>query len=152
MKTTEAGRPHVSPGATSSGAAYTEYHPRWYRPRVSTYWWLGQWSSLKFILREISSVFVAWFVVYLLLLVNAAGSGRAAYDRFLSWSAGPWVLTLNLIALLFVLLHAVTWFNLAPKAMVVQVRDWRVPPVLVLALHFVVWALLTAFVAWMVLR
>lgn len=125
---------------------------RLYRKPISTFWWLRRRSYFVFVLRELSSVFVAWFVVYLLLLVNAAGSGRAAYDRFLSWSAGPWVLTLNLIALLFVLLHAVTWFNLAPKAMVVQVRDWRVPPVLVLALHFVVWALLTAFVAWMVLR
>lgn len=125
---------------------------RLYRKPISTFWWLRRRSYFVFVLRELSSVFIAWFVVYLLLLVNAAGSGREAYDRFLSWSAGPWVLTLNLIALLFVLLHAITWFNLAPKAMVVRLRDWRVPPVLVLALHFLLWALLTAFVAWMVLR
>jgi hypothetical protein len=24
--------------------AYTAYQPRWYRPRVSTYWWLWQWG------------------------------------------------------------------------------------------------------------
>ena len=42
---------------------YTEYHPRWYRPRVSTYWWLGRWPYLRFILRELSSLAVAFFVV-----------------------------------------------------------------------------------------
>ena len=34
-----------------------------YRVRMSTYWWLGRRAYLKFILREISSVFVAWFVL-----------------------------------------------------------------------------------------
>ena len=28
------------------GTAYTEYHPRWYRRRVSTWWWLARWSYL----------------------------------------------------------------------------------------------------------
>ena len=53
--------------------------PRWgrstaqgrpYRPRVSRFWWLRRRSYLLFVLRELSSVFVAWFVVYLLLLVE----------------------------------------------------------------------------------
>ena len=38
----------------------TEYLPRSYHTRVSTYWWLKRWAYLKFILREASSVFVAW--------------------------------------------------------------------------------------------
>src|SRR5207302_2908108 len=50
---------------------YQEFHPRWYRPRVSVYWWLGQWQYLKFILREISSVFVAVFVVITLLQLRS---------------------------------------------------------------------------------
>ena len=35
----------------SGKPAYTEYHPRWYRPHVSTYWWLHRRSYLLFILR-----------------------------------------------------------------------------------------------------
>ena len=52
-------------------SAYTEFRPKWYRARVSTYWWLGQWSYTKFILRELSSVFVGYFIVITL----PAGSG-----------------------------------------------------------------------------
>jgi fumarate reductase subunit C len=63
-------------------AAYTPYHPRWLRPAMSTYWWLQQRSYLVFILRELSSVFVAWFVIYLLMLVRAVSQGAAQYQAF----------------------------------------------------------------------
>jgi fumarate reductase subunit C len=126
--------------------------PRLYRKPISTLWWLRRRSYFVFVLRELSSVFVAWFVVYLLFLVNAVSSGSAAYERFRTWSAGPWVLALNAVALVFVLLHAVTWFSLAPKAIVVRVRSWRVPPGLILALHYLVWVLLSAIVLRVVLR
>jgi len=126
--------------------------PRLYRKPISTFWWVRRRSYLIFVLRELSSVFVAWFVVYLLLLVNAVSSGSEEYQRFLNWSAGPWVLALNMIALLFVLLHTVTWFNLAPKAMVVRVRNRRVAPVVILGMHYLMWGLLTAIVLLVVLR
>jgi fumarate reductase subunit C len=119
-----------------------------YRQPVSTFWWLGQWSYLLFVLRELSGVFVAWFVVYLLLAVTAIADGPAAYQDFLAWSGGGWVLVLNVVAFAFVLLHAVTWFALAPKAMVVP----HVPPWVVLVAHYLAWAVLSAAVAWLVLR
>jgi len=125
---------------------------RLYHRPVSTFWWLRRRSYLLFVLRELSSVFVAWFVIYLLLLVSDVSSGSSQYQEFLRWSASPWVLALNTIALVFVLLHAVTWLNLAPKAMVVKVGSSRVPPRLVLGLHYLLWALVTWIVLWVVLR
>ena len=102
-------------------------------------------------LRELSSVFVAWFVVYLLLLVDAVHAGSDSYQRFLEWSGRPWVLALNIVALAFVLLHAITWFNLAPKAIVVRAAGRQVPPRSVAAAHFAAWAVASAVVAWIVL-
>jgi fumarate reductase subunit C len=126
--------------------------PRLYRKPISTFWWLRRRAYLVFVLREISSVFITWFVVYLLLLVHAVSSGNEEYDRFLKWSAGPWVLAVNVLALFFVLLHAVTWFNLAPKAIVARLGGWRVPPALILTLHYLLWGLLSAIAVWVVLR
>ena len=125
---------------------------RLYHRPVSTFWWLRRRSYLLFVLRELSSVFVAWFVIYLLLLVSDVSSGSPQYQEFLRWSASPGVLALNTIALVFVLLHAVTWLNLAPKAMVVKVGASRVPPRLVLGLHYLLWALVTWIVLSVVLR
>ena len=63
-------------------ASYTLFHPRWYRPRVSVYWWLGEWHYLKFILRELSSVFVAVFVIETLFMLSALRDGPEAYAHF----------------------------------------------------------------------
>ena len=131
--------------------AYTEYHPRWLRPRVSTYWWLHRRSYLAFVLRELSSIFVAWFVVYVLLLVRAVSRGEASYQEFLAWSRSPLVLLLNLVALLFVVFHAVTWFNLAPQAMAVHVLGRRVPGRWITASNYLAWALVSALTAWLLL-
>ena len=72
------------------------------RAAVSRFWWLRRRSYLLFVLRELSSVFVAWFVVYLLLLVDAVHAGSDSYRRFLDWAGSPWVLALNIVALAFV--------------------------------------------------
>ena len=132
--------------------AYTEYHPRWYRPRMSTYWWLKRWSYLAFILREVSSVFVAWFVVFLLLLVRAVSRGRGSYRQFLDWAAQPRRAAAEpRQPCVFVVFHAVTWFNLAPQAMVVRLRGKRVPGIWIAASNYAAWALVSALVAWLVL-
>ena len=130
---------------------YTDYHPRWLRPKLSTYWWLEKRAYVAFILREGSCMFVAWFVVYLLLLVNSVGGGPARYARFLEWSATPWVLTLNVVSFLFIVYHAITFFVAAPQAMVVHIGHERVPGFLVLAGHYVAWGAASVFVAWLLL-
>jgi fumarate reductase subunit C len=124
---------------------------RAYRQPIARYWWVKRRSYLLFMLREISCVFVAWFVVYLLLLVHAIGAGRDSYLRFLDWSANPVVVALNVVALIFVLLHAVTWFGLAPSAIVLHIRGRRVPAHAVLLGHYAAWLVISAFVAWLVM-
>ena len=130
----------------------TEYHPRWFRRRVSTYWWLERRSYLAFILRELSSVFVAWSVAYLLLLVRAVMQGQSRYEEFLAWSGRPFVLVINIVSLTFVALHAITWFNLAPQAMVIRVLGKRVPGPLIMASNYVAWAVASGLVVWLVLK
>ena len=135
----------------SGGPAYSEYHPRWFRPRVSTYWWLSRRSYLAFILRELSSIFVVWFVVYMLLLVRAVSQGDASYRQFLDWSARAPVLLLNVVTLFFLVYHSITWFNLAPQAMVVHVGPRRVPALVIAGSNYLAWVLTSAILAWLLL-
>jgi fumarate reductase subunit C len=133
----------------NDGAGYTEYHPRWLRKRVSTWWWLERGAYLRFILRELSSVFVAWFVVYFLLLLRAVILGDAAYQAFLEWSRHPVLIALNAVSLIFILYHAITWFNLTPAAMAVRVKGQRVPPFWVAAPNYVLWVVVSIVLAWL---
>src|SRR5215471_8444193 len=130
---------------------YTELHPRWYRPRLSVFWWVGRRSYLLFVLRELSSVFVAWSVVFLLLLVYAVGQGGRQYRQFLHLSGDPWMLALNAVTLAVRVFHALPWFSLAPQAMVVRSRGKRVPRSAIAGAHYAGWALLSALAAWLIL-
>jgi fumarate reductase subunit C len=131
---------------------YSLYPLRWHRPRVSTYWWLWRWAYLKFILRELSSVFVAYFVVLTLLQLWALRDGPQAYAAFQEWLKAPGVIALNGVSLLFVLFHTITWFNLAPRAMVVRVRGKRMPDLLIAGSNYVAWLVVSVAVAWLILR
>ncbi len=131
---------------------YTEFHPRWYRPPVSVYWWLGQWRYLKFILRELSSVFVALFVVLTLFQLRALRNGPEAYARFEHRLQSPAVIALNVISFFFVLFHTITWFNLAPKAMAIRLRGKRLPDFLIAGPNYAVWLVVSLAVAWLLVR
>jgi fumarate reductase subunit C len=129
----------------------TEYVPRAYHPRLSTYWWLARWAYLKFILRELSSLFVAWSVVFTLLQIYALQQGPAAYAEFQRWAGTPVMLIVNAVSLMFVTFHAVTWFNLAPRAMAVRMRGKRLPDLAIAGPNYVAWIVASAVVAWIVL-
>ena len=128
-----------------------DYRHRWLRRRVSTYWWLEKPSYFAFVLREGTCMFVAWFVVFLLLLVRAVAQGESSYREFLAWSATPGILFLNVVTFASMLYHAVTFFAAAPQAMVVHLGRRRVPGRMVLAGHYAAWLVVSAAVSWFLL-
>jgi len=131
---------------------YTLYHPRWYRRRVSVWWWLQNRSYTAFVLREITSVFVAFFAVVYLWQIRAVVQGPEAYGRFLTRLGTPFFLVLDAVAFLFVLFHAITWFNLTPKAMVLRLRGKRVADGVVLGLNYAAWIVVSGAIAFVLLR
>jgi succinate dehydrogenase subunit C len=136
----------------SAGPHYTLYHPRWYRRRVSVWWWLQNRSYTGFVLRELTSVFVAFFALVSLWQLRALIQGPDAYAHFLARLKTPLFLALDGVAFVFVVFHAVTWFNLAPTAMVVRLRGQRVPDWIIAGLNYVAWLVVSAAVAWILLR
>ena len=131
---------------------YTPYHPRWYRRRMSVWWWLKNRAYSKFVLRELTSVFVAFFAMLYLWQLRALAAGPEAYAQFVARLKTPLFLTVDTAAFLFVLFHTITWFNLTPTAIVVRVKGKRVPDRIVAGSNYVVWVLLSGIVAWIFTR
>lgn len=132
--------------------AYTLNHPRWYRKRVSTYWWLQRWEYLRFVLRELSSVFVAYFVVLMLVQIYMLSRGPQAYADFQDFLKSPFVVALNVVSFFFVVFHSITWFNLSARAMAIRVGGKRVPGFLISGPNFAAWLVISAVIAWLLLR
>ena len=120
--------------------------------RVPVLWWIRKRSYFVFVMRELSSLFIAWLVLYLLLFVRSVGRGEQAYDDFLDWASSPWLVVLNVVAFAFVVLHTVTWFSLTPQAMVLDVRGRRVPAVAIIGAQYAGLVVVSAFIFWLVTR
>lgn len=130
----------------------TAFHPKWHRAPVSVWWWLRKRSYARFVLREISSVFVAFFAGVTLLQIRALRAGPEAHARFVEWLRAPGVLALHAVVLAFVLLHAITWIHLAPKAMALRVFGKRIPDAAIVAGNYAGLALASMLVAFYLLR
>jgi fumarate reductase subunit C len=103
-------------------------------------------------MRELSSLFVAWFVLYLLLFFRAVGRGDAAYHDFLDKADSPVLVVVNVVGFVFVVLHTVTWFMVTPQAMAPQLRGRPVPAPLIIGGLYAGLAVVSAFIWWLVTR
>ena len=142
----------MSAPTTRSVPPHTPYHPRWYRTHVSTYWWMQQWSYFRFVLRELTSLGVAYSCVILLYFIRALSLGPQAYEALQRRLASPVLVLLSFISLLLVLFHTITWFSLSARAMAVRVGGKRVPGLLITASNYVAWLVISGVLAWFLLR
>ena len=133
-------------------ASYSKYRPEPYRERMPIFWWVNRWAHIRFIARELTSVFVAAFAIELLLLVRSVYAGPQAYALFLVWLQAPLSLALHAVGFLFVAFHSFTWFNLAPKALVIRVGKLRIPDAAIVGGNFFGWIVFSVVLAWLMLH
>lgn len=136
---------------TAKNPGYTRYHPRWYRRRMPIFWWVRKAAYTRFILRELTSLAVGYWALLLLAQGWFLSRGSEAYESFVGWLQHPGVLAVHTLLLFAVLFHAMTWLNLAPKAVSLRIGKWRVPPVLVLGVHYLSWLVASAGIVGLVL-
>ena len=129
---------------------YKKYYPWLYRTKSPILWWIKKWAYVRFILRELTSMGVAFYAVTLLLYVNSIAEGPEAFAAYTEWLQSPLSIGLHMVALALVVFHSVTWFNLAPKAMVIRVGKIKVPAAAVLAGNYALWATVTAGLYWLI--
>ena len=84
-------------------------------------------------------------------LVRAVGQGDASYQAFLNWSGTPSILLLNVVSLIFILYHAVTFFGAAQTIVVVRLGGKLVPGRLILASHYAGLVAASVVVFWVLL-
>jgi len=132
--------------------AYRRHHPKWHRARMPIFWWLRQPAYARFIARELTSVAVAYAVLLLLVEVYVLGRGPEAFARFSAWIQSPIAMVLHGLLLVALLFHAVTWINLAPRALVLRLAGRRLPDGFVLLAHYAAWIAVSAVIAWGLLR
>jgi fumarate reductase subunit C len=110
-----------------------------YRPKIPATWWLRKKSYFLFMLRELSSVFIALFLLVYLYQIYQLTRGPEAYVAFSRRLSSPGWIFFNLIALLFAVYHSVTWFQSTAVVLPVRLGERLVPRQIVTALHIGAW-------------
>ena len=124
-----------------------------YLPPVSKTWFMAKRAYRLFMLRELTSVILAGYLIFLLGWLHQLGQGFEAYQDGLAALKKPLPVLLHLLALAAALYHSITWFNLTPKAMPVRRGEERVPDLLVaIGMGYLPWVVLSALVFWIVLH
>ncbi|MEE9167767.1 MAG: fumarate reductase subunit C [Candidatus Neomarinimicrobiota bacterium] len=104
-------------------------------------------SYFLFMMRELTSVFVAGYCIFLLVMIYTLGRG----DGIMGLLASPVSVVFHALALPFVLYHTITWFNLTPKILVLRIGEERVPPALIAGTFYAGWIIISLIVGWIVL-
>jgi fumarate reductase subunit C len=123
-----------------------------YIKRVPILWWAHRWVDIKFISRELTSVIVAAYSITFLFYVRSVSQGPEAFARFSEKLNSPWFIGWHCFGLIALLYHSITWFNLAPKAMVVKVGETKIPGVWIALFNYLGWIIVSVFLFWLFLN
>ena len=114
-----------------------------YHRKMPATWWLTKQSYFLFMLRELSSVFIAVFLIVYLCQIYQLTQGLDAYTAFARKLSSPGWIFFHLVALLFALYHSVTWFQSSAVVLQLRIGERLIPRQYVLALHVGAWAVIS---------
>ena len=80
-------------------------------------WWLRRPQHLRYMLREGSALFLVVYALVLLVGLLRLGQGEVAFNAWRAALGHPLAVAWHLLALVLVLYHSITWFQVMPKTM-----------------------------------
>ena len=121
------------------------------RPMSKTTWYMRQGRYKVYMLRELTSVLVGFYSFILIFALAALAENSASHwNAFLASQRSAVMVAIHGFALIYFLLYQTfAWFELAPKAMPVQMGEKRVPDSYIVVAHYIAWALISAFLFWL---
>ena len=109
-------------------------------------WWLRQGRYKRYMMRELSSLFIGVFTLLMVSGLYRLSQGEAAFNAFTEvfWSTS--MLLFSVLMFLFAVYHSYTWFIVTPKAMPLKMAGKRIAGSVIVGAHLVLWLLCTIVV------
>lgn len=114
-----------------------------------TTWYFRQPRYMRYMSREITSIFVGAYCVLLVVGLQRLADGPTAWEGFLLALQSPASIVFQILALVAAVYHAATWFNATQKAMPLQIGENFVPGNLISGAHYAAWAVLSCVVLYL---
>jgi fumarate reductase subunit C len=123
-----------------------------YRRPLPASWWLTNRNYFFYVVRELTALFIALFLLLYLYGILQLERGPEAYAAFVRLVRSPGMLLFNVVALVLAVYHTVTWFTLAPRLQKLLPAGREAPPGAVLGGSLLAWLVLSAVIGWGLLR
>ena len=114
-----------------------------YVREMTSAWIFRHPRYLRYMVREFSCLFIGGWTLMMVWGLKQLAEGPAAWAAFLECLKSPASIAFQVVALGFALYHSVTWFNLTPKALPLQVGEGFVPDGVIAGAHFAGWAVVS---------
>lgn len=116
------------------------------RPYIRPHTWrwvLRHPRYLRYMGREFSCLFIGAWTLVMVWGLACLADGPQAWERFLAALRSPASIVLHIVAIAFTVYHSITWFNLTPKALPVQIGERFLPDAVIAGAHFIAWAVVS---------
>lgn len=108
-----------------------------------TRWYFRHPRYMRYMVREITCIFIGAYTVLMLVGLARLVQGEAAWQGFLAALQTPASVVFHLLTLALAVYHTTTWFNVTPKALPLQIGEAFVPGAIISGLHYVLWAVVS---------
>lgn len=122
--------------------------PQPFRPNMPQLWWLQRPNYLRYMLRELTCVWIGAYVVVLIVGLTRLKRGPGPWEAYMQALSSTPGIIFQILALAFALYHTVSWFALAPSTMPVWRGEEQIPPGWIKAAHYVAWGLVSIIILW----
>ena len=103
-------------------------------------WVFRQPRYVRYMAREFSCLFIGGWTLMMVWGLRELAQGPAAWAAFLVCLTSPVSIAFHVLALGFAIYHSITWFNLTPQALPLQIGEDFVPGAAISGAHFAAWA------------
>jgi len=108
-----------------------------------TSWYFRHPRYLRYMSREITSIFIGAYCVLLVFGLAALAGGPEPYAAFIAALQSPLSIAFHVAVFIAALYHATTWFNATQVAMKIQIGEDFLPGSTITGAHYVIWAVLS---------
>jgi len=106
-------------------------------------WFLRHPRYVRYMAREATCLFIGAYTLLMVWGLRELANGPAAWQAFLECLRSPASVVFHVLALGFASYHSITWFNLTPKALPLQMGESFVPDAVISGVHYAGWAVLS---------
>ena len=116
------------------------------RPVSRRDWWLGDALYRRYMLRELTSLFLGAYAFTLIVGLWRFAQGAEAFSAWLAAMQSPMGVVFNGLMLVASLYHSSTWFNVTPSAMSVRLGTGKLPDAIIIGAHYAAWLVVSVLV------